>query len=89
MEQLALFGEDVGRPPAPPPDWERDRIFYALLLGPQVWGPASRFVTAARANNGVTARMRASDTFHISVLGLGYADELSRGGPRARRPDRR
>ena len=37
MEQLALFGEDVGRPPAPPPDWERDRIFYALLLGPQVW----------------------------------------------------
>ena len=76
MEQLLLFGEMEGRPPLPPPADERDVIFYALLLGPQLWAPTSRLITAQREQHGVTARMRTTDTFHISVLGFGFADEL-------------
>ena len=77
MEQLQLFSESVGRPPTPPPGRKRDVIFYALLLGTQVFRPASRLVTAVRQAHGVTERMRTTDTFHISVLGLGHVDELS------------
>lgn len=74
--QLQLFGDTEGRPPLPPPDHERDVLFYALLLGPQLWAPTSRLVTAARAAHGVIGRMRTTDTFHISVLGYAFADEL-------------
>lgn len=77
MEQLSLFGEWEGRAPLPPPFLERDALFYALLLGPQLWHPASRLVTAQRDKHGLTGRMRPSDTFHISVLGFGFADELT------------
>lgn len=76
MEQLALFGDAVGRPPLPPPLLERDVLFYALLLGPQLWHPASRLVTGLRDTHGLTGRMRPTDTFHISVLGFGFVDEL-------------
>lgn len=76
MQQLLLFGEMEGRPPLPPPTEERDVVFYALLLGPQLWAPVSRLVTAQREAHGITGRMRPTDTFHISVLGLGFADEL-------------
>jgi 2'-5' RNA ligase len=76
MQQLLLFGEMEGRPPLPPPAEERDIVFYALLLGAQLWAPVSRLVTAQRAAHGITGRMRPTDTFHISVLGLGFADEL-------------
>ncbi|RYE11409.1 MAG: hypothetical protein EOP22_00700 [Hyphomicrobiales bacterium] len=77
MEQLALFGDAVGRPPLPPPLLERDVLFYALLLGPQLWHPASRLVTGLRDKHGLTGRMRPTDTFHISVLGFGFADEIA------------
>lgn len=76
MEQLLLFGEMEGRPPLPPPDQERDIIFFALLLGAQLWAPTSRLVTAQRERHGVAGRMKTTDTFHISVLGFGFADEL-------------
>ncbi len=76
MEQLLLFGEMEGRPPLPPPAEERDVVFFALLLGPQLWAPTARLVTAQREQHGVTGRMRTTDTFHISVLGFGFADEL-------------
>jgi 2'-5' RNA ligase len=76
MEQLSLFGEAEGRPPLPPPFLERDVLFYALLLGPRLWRPASRLVTAQRDRHGLTGKMRPSDTFHISVLGFGFMDEL-------------
>jgi 2'-5' RNA ligase len=76
MRQLALFDESEGRPPLPRPAPERDVLFYALLLGPQLWHPASRLVTALRQEHGLTGRMRSTDTFHISVLGFGFADEL-------------
>ncbi len=74
--QLQLFSETEGRPPLPPPAAERDVLFYALLLGPQLWAPAARLVTAQREAHGLTGRMRTTDTFHISVLGYGFADEL-------------
>ncbi len=76
MQQLSLFGDNEGRPPARPPDRERDVIFYALLLGPQLWAPLARLVTAQREAHGLTGRMKATDTFHVSVLGLGFADTL-------------
>ena len=76
MEQLLLFGEAGDRPPLPPRAFERDVLFYALLLGPRLWRPASRLVTAQRDRYGLTGKMRPSDTFHISVLGFGFADEL-------------
>ena len=76
MQQLLLFGEMEGRPPLPPLAEERDVVFYALLLGPQLWAPVSRLVTAQREGHGITGRMRPTDTFHISVLGFGFADEL-------------
>ena len=76
MLQLALFEEWEGRPPLPPPPLERDVLFYALLLGPQIWHPAARLVTAQRERHGLTGPMRSTDTFHISVLGYGFADEL-------------
>lgn len=76
MQQLSLFDDWVGRPPLPPPLLERDVLFYALLLGPQLWLPASRLVTAQREQYGLTGRMRPTDTFHISVLGFGFVDEI-------------
>lgn len=76
MQQLPLLEDWEGRPPLPRPLLERDVLFYALLLGPQLWHPASRLVTALRREHGLTGRMRTTDTFHISVLGFGFADEL-------------
>jgi 2'-5' RNA ligase len=76
MQQLLLFGEMEGRPPLPPPAEDRDVIFFAVLLGAQLWAPVSRLVTAQRETHNVTGRMRPTDTFHISVLGFGFADEL-------------
>jgi 2'-5' RNA ligase len=76
--QLSLFDEMEGCPPRRPPAQERDVLFYALLLGPQLQVPASRLVSAARDTHGLSGRMRSSDTFHISVLGYGFADELTR-----------
>jgi 2'-5' RNA ligase len=76
--QLALFDDAEGRPPPLPPH-ERDVVFYALLLGPQLFAPASRLVTALRKQHGLSGRMKASDTFHISVLGFRFADTLRDG----------
>ena len=75
--QLSLFDEMEGRPRPRPPALERDVLFYALLLGPQLQSPAARLVSSVRATHGLTGRMRSSDTFHISVLGYGFEDELS------------
>jgi 2'-5' RNA ligase len=77
--QLALFDESEGRPPPQLPPRERDVLFYALLLGPQLFAPASRLVTALRERHGLTGRMKSSDTFHISVMGFRFADTLRDG----------
>jgi|GEM_PF-1944387 len=75
--QLSLFAEAEMRPPLPALPLERDMIFYALLLGPQLWLPASRLMAAERDLHGLTGKLRTTDTFHISVLGFGFADELT------------
>ena len=75
--QLPLFAETemTASPKAPPP--ERDTVFYAVLLGPQLWLPASRLVAAQRDRHGLTGRLRTTDNFHIPVLDVGFADELT------------
>jgi 2'-5' RNA ligase len=75
--QLSLFADAEMRPPLPGPPLERDMIFYALLLGPQLWLPASRLMAAQRDLHGLTGKLRTTDTFHISVLGFGFADEVT------------
>ena len=77
--QLVLFNDAEGRPPVQLPALERDVVFYALLLGPQLFAPASRLVTGLRAQHGLTGRMKSSDTFHISVMGFRFVDTLRDG----------
>ena len=77
--QLALFDDAEGRPPPQLPPLERDVVFYALLLGPQLFAPASRLVTTLRRQHGLAGRIKSSDTFHISVMGFRFADTLRDG----------
>src|SRR6185369_14440432 len=74
--QLSMFGNGSGRRATPAPR-DRDVVFLALLLGRELQAPLRPLTDRLRREFGVKAPLLQHDRLHVSVIGVGYADDLS------------
>jgi 2'-5' RNA ligase len=77
--QLSMFGGGNGRQPprAQVSPLDRDVIFFALLLGRQLQAPLRPLTERLRREFGVRAPLLPHDRLHVSVIGIGFSDDLS------------
>lgn len=69
--QLSMFGN-----PRRPAALERDVVFLALLPGRQLHAPLRPLAERLRNQFGVRAPFQ-TDRLHVSLIGLGFADDLT------------
>lgn len=75
-EQLTMF--DGNRARRRPPPLDRDVIFLALLPGRAMQAQLRPLAERLRREFGVGTPLFSADRLHVSVLGVGLADDLSR-----------
>jgi len=74
-EQLSMFGSGGGRRASP---LDRDVVFLALLLGRELQVPLGPLAERLHREFGVRAPFLSADRLHVSVIGIGFADDLSK-----------
>ena len=68
MAQLSMFARPQPR--------ERDVVFFALMLGPQLAAAMPGLAARLRREFGVRAPVFGPRRLHVSLLGVGFADAL-------------
>ncbi len=79
LPQLSMFAEDT-RPLKSirvPPRQGRDPVFFAVLVGGAIRPVLQQIVDEQRRLNGITAALLPATTLHISLVGVGFYQELS------------
>jgi 2'-5' RNA ligase len=78
MEQLYLPGSEPNRPSAKPGREPRDRLFFALLAGPDIQQSTTRLAERLSDEHGLRARPIPPERRHVSLVHLG---DYKRGLP--------
>ena len=79
LPQLSRFAEDT-RPLKSirvPPRQGRDPVFFAVLIGGGIRPALQELVDEQRRLHGITAQLLPATTLHISLVGVGFYQELS------------
>ncbi len=79
LTQVSMFAEDT-RPLKSirvPPRQGRDPVFFAVLVGNEIRPALQTIVDEQRHLHGISAALLPSTTLHISLVGVGFYQELS------------